>query len=463
MKLKEKLTGFLVSASLTAAGCLPAVMMPVYAEDYSDTEYWYSQCTKPQTSSEGVKACEGFREHENQRRQQLQQSITDFSNSIGSLEGETDKVAALAQEQKALAEELSNQISQKEAVIAQIEANIQALQEQIVQKQAEIDAWDAQIKSRMRHEQGNVGTNMLVDLVMGASDLNDMLRRISGIERITEDDQTQISRLNEMKAELELSVSEEKRLQEENTAQKAELEEQKAEAQRLEDSYNQLVAQYQQQIAELQAQKRAAEADMNAIRDFVITSAAAGSASITTSSGFNVPVLGGQYSAGTWAYPGGGLHLGLDWAAPIGTPVVAPANGIVLYAANPVASNSGYLGNMSGYPYGSGNSICLLCSMNGSLYAFSFFHLSQEGMAVRAGQSVSAGQQIALTGNSGNSTGPHCHIEVINLGNMSVEDAIKRFSSSADFAWGTGWGNTAGACEAKGSTPCRERPEVFFS
>ena len=315
----------------------------------------------------------------------------------------------------------------------------------------------------MRHEQGNVGTNMLVDLVMGASDLNDMLRRISGIERITEDDQAQISRLNEMKAELELSVSEEKRLQEENTAQKAELEEQKAEAQRLEDSYNQLVAQYQQQIAELQAQKRAAEADMNAIRDFVITSAAAGSASITTSSGFNVPVLGGQYSAGTWAYPGGGLHLGLDWAAPIGTPVVAPANGIVLYAANPVASNSGYLGNMSGYPYGSGNSICLLCSMNGSLYAFSFFHLSQEGMAVRAGQSVSAGQQIALTGNSGNSTGPHCHIEVINLGNMSVEDAIKRFSSSADFAWGTGWGNTAGACEAKGSTPCRERPEVFFS
>lgn len=80
MKLKEKFTGFLVSASLAAAGCLPAVMMPVYAEDYSDTEYWYSQCTKPQTSSEGVKACEGFREHENQRRQQLQQSITDFSN-----------------------------------------------------------------------------------------------------------------------------------------------------------------------------------------------------------------------------------------------------------------------------------------------------------------------------------------------------------------------------------------------
>lgn len=267
-------------------------LMPVHAEDYSDTEYWYGQCTKPQTSADGVKACEGFKAYENERRQQLQQSISDFSSSISSLEGETDKVAALAQEQKALAEELSAQISQKEAAIAEIEANIQALQEQIRQKQAEIDAWDAQIKSRMRHEQGNVGTNMLVDLVMGASDLNDMLRRISGIERITEDDQAQISRLNELKAQLELSVSEEKRLQDENAAQKAELEEQKAQAKQLEDSYNQLVAQYKQQIADLQAQKRAAQADMNSIRDFVITSAGAGSASITTSSGFNVPVLG---------------------------------------------------------------------------------------------------------------------------------------------------------------------------
>lgn len=450
---------------------LPAVLagtmalfssLPIHAEDYSDTDYWYGQCTKPQTSAEGVKACEGFQSYQNEKHKQLQQSIQDFSNSIGQLEGETDRVAALAQEQKALADQLSTEISQKEAVIAQIEANIAALQDQIAQKQAEIDAWDAQIKSRMRYEQGNLGTNMLVDLVMGASDLNDMLRRITGIERITEDDQSQIERLNQMKAELELSISEEKRLQEENESQKAQLEEQKNEAQQLEDSYNQLVEQYKEQIAELQAQKRSAEADMNAIRDFVISSASIG-VSVTASSGFNVPVLGGTFSAGTWAYPGGGIHLGMDWAAPIGTPVVAPANGVIVYAANPVASNSGYLGNMSGYPFGGGNTIGMLCEVNGTLYFISFAHLAQEGMAVSAGQTVSAGQQIALTGNSGNSTGPHCHIEVVNLGTMSMDAAIKQFSANADFAWGTGWGTTAGACEFKGSTPCRERPEQFFA
>ena len=44
---------------------------------------------------------------------------------------------------------------------------------------------------------------------------------------------------------------------------------------------------------------------------------------------------------------------------------------------------------------------------------------------------------------------------------MSVEEAVNRFASTADFAWGTGWNSTATAC-GSGSTPCRERPEKFF-
>ena len=55
-----------------------------------------------------------------------------------------------------------------------------------------------------------------------------------------------------------------------------------------------------------------------------------------------------------------------------------------------------------------------------------------------------------------------CHIEVYNLGQMSLEEAVSRFSSSADFAWGTGWNSTATACDNGYSTPCRERPEKFF-
>ena len=71
----------------------------------------------------------------------------------------------------------------------------------------------------------------------------------------------------------------------------------------------------------------------------------------------------------------------------------------------------------------------MLCNVNGTLYAVSFFHLSQS-IYVSAGQSVSQGQTIALSG--------------------------------ADFAWGTGWSGGS-TCEAGSAAPCRERPEKFFS
>ena len=45
---------------------------------------------------------------------------------------------------------------------------------------------------------------------------------------------------------------------------------------------------------------------------------------------------------------------------------------------------------------------------------------------------------------------------------MSVSDAVARFSSGADFAWGTGWSGTSTSCEAGKAAPCRERPEKFF-
>lgn len=434
-------------------------MIPVYAEDYSDEDAWYARCSQPQTDQAGVSACQGFQDYQEQKRQQLQENINSFNNDIASLKSDSAEIEALAKQQKELADSLTSQIQAKEESIQTIEKSIQDLVTQIEAKQAEIDEWDAQIKSRMQSEQTTIGTNIVIDLIMGSDNLNDMLRRISGVERITEDDQDQIEKLNELKAELELQKSEQERLENETKEQKAQLEEEREQVKQLEESYNKLVEEYQKQIADLQAQMRSAQADIASIRSFSISSGYTGS--IEQVDGFINPISGGTISAGTWAYPGGGLHLGLDWAASIGTAVVAPASGVILYANNPAPTNGGYLGNWTGYPAGGGNTIEMLCNVGGTLYAVSFAHLSQNGFAVSAGQSVSQGQLLALTGNSGNSSGPHCHIEVYNLGSMSVEEAVNRFASTADFAWGTGWNSTATAC-GSGSTPCRERPEKFF-
>lgn len=445
--------GFL---SLTLACSL---VMPVSAEDYSNTEAWYAKCSQAQTSESGIKACQGFQEYQKNRRQDLQKNIESYNSSIASLQSDTSKMEKLAKEQKDLVANLQTQISEKEKSIELIEKNIGELDDKIEAKESEIEAWNDQIETRMKNEQTTIGTNMIIDLIMGSDSLSDMLRRISGVERITEDDQSQIKKLNKLKKELVLQQDEQKRLDRDAKNQKTELESQKQQATELEESYNTLVEQYQKQIAQLEAEKRSAQVDMNSIRDFVISTNFSGS--IESVSGFVFPVQGGSKSAGTWAYPGGGLHLGLDWAAPIGTVVVAPASGVILYAAAPVGSNTGYLGNWSGYPAGGGNTIEMLCNVNGTLYAISFAHLSQN-IYVSAGQSVSQGQTIALSGNSGNSSGAHTHVEVYNLGSMSVSDAVARFSSGADFAWGTGWSGTSTSCEAGKAAPCRERPEKFF-
>lgn len=172
---------------------------------------------------------------------------------------------------------------------------------------------------------------------------------------------------------------------------------------------------------------------------------------------FILPSKKGYVSAGTWSYPQGGLHLGMDYALPMYSEIQAPANGLILYADNPVPSNNGFLGNWCGWPSGAGNSICLLCAVNDEYYIFSFAHLSNK-IYVFPGQQVRQGDVLALSGNSGNSTGPHTHIEVFHC-RSKMADIINYFAQTADFSFGNGWKKPA-TCS---SYACRIRPEsVFF-
>ncbi len=451
-------------AVLTASAlCISAGLQPVHAEeDYSDESAWYARCTKVQTTQEDVNACEGFQEYQRNKRADLQAQVSAFSQSINDLNGNMEQVSALAQQQRELADQLQVQIDNEQAAIDELSANITSTEEEIAQRQIEIDEWDNQIKSRMRKEQAATGTNSIVDVLMGSSSLADLLRRLSGLERITENDQDQIEELNRMKQQLEDTKAQLEGLRQQHEESQAQLEADRQTAEELEASYQSLVAQYQQQVAEIEAAMRQAEADMEAIRDFTIrVDLSQDYSGVPSVGGFISPVPGARISAGTWAYPGGGIHLGLDMAASIGSSLVAPAGGIVIYASNTQGTNSGYLGNMSGFPYGSGNCIAMLCEVGGTLYCVYFFHLSNQ-FAVSAGSVVNQGDFLAQTGNSGNTSGPHTHVEVINLGTMSMSDAIAQFASRGDVSFGAGWGSGNRACDAGYGAPCRERPEKFF-
>ena len=113
------------------------------------------------------------------------------------------------------------------------------------------------------------------------------------------------------------------------------------------------------------------------------------------------PVIGGYISSryGRRIDPFTGqpaLHRGLDFSAPVGTPVLAPASGRVKRA-----SRGGSLGQFVEIDHGNG-------------LVTRYAHLSE--FLVRKGDWVTRGQIIGRVGNTGRSTGPHLHYEVVNNG-----------------------------------------------
>lgn len=124
------------------------------------------------------------------------------------------------------------------------------------------------------------------------------------------------------------------------------------------------------------------------------TAAKQSSEAAGTSSGFSLPVSGAvstayRVSGSMWS---SGYHTGVDFAAPTGTPLKAVGAGTVVSA---------------GWGGAYGNQVVIqLADGHYAQYA----HLSS--ISVSNGQSVTAGQQIGLSGATGNVTGPHLHFEI---------------------------------------------------
>lgn len=120
------------------------------------------------------------------------------------------------------------------------------------------------------------------------------------------------------------------------------------------------------------------------------------------------PISGGRLSSGFGNRKkpnarASSYHKGVDWAVPTGTKVVASSGGTV--------TKAGWLGT---YGY-----VVYISHSDGRETRYA--HLSK--IHVSVGQSVKQGQKIALSGNTGNSTGPHLHFE-LRIGGKPV-NALK--------------------------------------
>jgi len=101
------------------------------------------------------------------------------------------------------------------------------------------------------------------------------------------------------------------------------------------------------------------------------------------------------------------MHRGTDFAAPMGTPIMASGNGVI--------KKAGWCG-------GGGN--CIKIRHN-STYQTIYAHMSKFARGIKSGVRVKQGQTIGYVGSTGKSTGPHLHYEVIVNGKKVNSQKLK--------------------------------------
>ena len=101
------------------------------------------------------------------------------------------------------------------------------------------------------------------------------------------------------------------------------------------------------------------------------------------------------------------MHRGTDFAAPMGTPIMASGNGII--------KKAGWCG-------GGGN--CVKIRHN-STYETIYAHMSKFARGIKSGVRVKQGQTIGYVGSTGKSTGPHLHYEVVVNGKKVNSQTLK--------------------------------------
>ena len=241
----------------------------------------------------------------------------------------------------------------------------------------------------------------MVTVVLAADGFADLLEQTEFMKRASAQDARIISRVRDAKVD-SIATAErldglEKRAEEVAKVIEAEVADVKGQLVERRDSWASARAGKSQLLTNTRADRQALEEHVAALEreQAEVTARLAGTSAVAgpirQGSGALIWPANGSISSpfGTrW----GRLHAGVDIPMPEGTPLRAAASGRVAIA--------GWVG-------GYGNYICIQHS--GSL-STCYGHQSRLGASV--GQSVSQGQVIGYSGNTGNSTGPHLHFEV---------------------------------------------------
>ena len=436
------------------------IIMPIFAEDkppYSDETYWNDKCA-------GI----GYNNNKSncaEYKQFLLAKIKDSNQSLKSVESDLE---VIRKDIKKYGDEVlsyESQIKTLESSAATIkasirtaEADIDALENQIVERIETIAEKEQRVKDYISVSQGQMRVNGYVEFVMGAKDFSDIVMRMEGLNRIKTFNEDLINELKSERAALEedkLAVENQRELL---VIEKETLEVQIKHTAALKEASNTIMLQLHKLESEAEAKADAIATTIamdkeksDSLKEKIVALPPSGSWTNPLRGGYRVVSKGWYYTNG---YPHNGTDLGVDR----GTPLVAVGSGIV--ASTFDGCGEGSPGNTCGYSYG--NRVNIIVNIDGVIYGIVNAHLTAGSLTVSPGQLVSAGQVLGTTGNSGASTGPHYHMEIIRFAESNVVDAYSNWGNSPNFGTGSASSSGRRICAWGAGAPCRIDPATIY-
>jgi murein DD-endopeptidase MepM/ murein hydrolase activator NlpD len=316
--------------------------------------------------------------------------------SLDDLRARMDRLQPRLDATTARIEDLRTEIDQTRSRITVIEHR----RAELLERSELLQARAAQRADEL-YRDGGMGA---LEVLFAAGDFGDLTDRAEMLSQVSLEDAGVFTELSRVRMELGALARELEARQERLQKTTGELRETSAELQSqfaaVSDEYNQLKA----ELARAAAAARRAERREQAAAP-VATPASAGSTAASfvapATGGMACPVAGAVSFVDSWGAPRDGhTHAGVDMMAAYGTPIVAIVAGTITYAAYD----------------GSGGNMIFLSGDDGNAY---WYMHNQDNLV--SGGHVTAGQQIATVGDTGNAAGtPHLHFEYHPGGGAAV-------------------------------------------
>jgi murein DD-endopeptidase MepM/ murein hydrolase activator NlpD len=353
-------------------------------------------------------------------------------SSSEKLEAVEEKIGAVEEREGVLTSDIAamgDEISALEGEVSGLRNQEAAAEEELAAKQAELDQAEDELhealerldtlRGRLKRALVSLrerlvaiytyGSPDITSVILSAEDYGDMVARTEYFDAIQESDEKLAGRVRELRDEAKKLVRQRKisKLTIEDARDAIAAKEQRLESTRstLESREGALLsarAERRQKLQGIEGERDEHEevaADLRAQIAAEIAEATgglplpAGPLPSASAAGLIWPVEGTLTSG--FGYRWGRMHEGIDISVPEGTPIRAAADGTVILEQSEY--ESGGYGNYTCIDHGGGLSTC---------------YAHQSSFATSVGASVSQGDLIGYSGNTGHSTGPHLHFEV---------------------------------------------------